>query len=376
MKRISFLGSTGSVGRHALEVVAHLGEGFGVSALAAKENIDLLEVQARAFRPEVIAVFDEAKARELKGRLPGFRVVGGMEGLCEAAIVGDMVLSAMSGTMGLRPTLAAIRAGKDVALANKETLVSGGDFVLGEVERFGVKLLPVDSEHSALFQCLVGEDRHEVSRLILTASGGPFRETPLSELERMGAKEALSHPTWQMGPKITVDSSTLMNKGLEMIEAHHLFGLPVEKIEVIVHPQSIIHSLVEFQDGSMKAQASKPDMKLPIQYAFTYPKRRVGMMKPFDFISAGKLEFYQADTSKFRCLALAYWALKQGGTLPGFMNAANEVLVERFLRREIRWVDIATKLEILMEKHRKVPTLDLETILEVDLLAKKEAAYV
>lgn len=376
MKKIAILGATGSIGKSALEVIDHLGPEFGVSALAACSNIDLLLSQALRYRPEVVAVYNEDKARELQKRLPGVRVVGGMEGLKEAAVRGDMTLSAMSGTLGLIPTLAAIQAGKDIALANKETLVTGGELVVKEAERRGVRLLPVDSEHNALFQCLVGENREEVSRMVLTASGGPFRNYSLEEMGKIKKEDALNHPTWRMGPKVTVDSSTLMNKGLEMIEAHYLFQIPAEKIDVVIHPQSIIHSLVEFRDGSMKAQMSLPDMKLPIQYCFTFPKRWGGILKPFDFIHNGKLEFFKADKTKFRCLDLAYLALGAGGTLPGYMNAANEVLVGRFLEGGIAWMDLATKLEKLMERHKIQSARCLETLLEVDKLARRDAAEI
>lgn len=376
MKRISLLGSTGSIGKSALEVIDHLGGDFQVAALSARENIETLYEQALKYRPQLIAVYEEAKAQELEERLPEFRVVAGMEGLQEAATLGDMTLSAMSGTLGLIPTLAAIRAKKDIALANKETLVSGGALVMQEVRAHQVELLPVDSEHSALFQCLIGENPLEVERLILTASGGPFRNHTWEELAKIQVSDALNHPTWRMGPKVTIDSSTLMNKGLEMIEAAYLFDLTPAKIDIVIHPQSIIHSLVEFQDGSMKAQMSVPDMKLPIQYAFTFPKRRGGLLKPFDFIRHGKLEFYQADKTRFRCLELAYSALKEGLSFPGYMNAANEVLVGRFLKGQVTWIDIAAKLEKLMERHIPYSVDSLDKILEVDQLARREAAEI
>lgn len=376
MKRISLLGSTGSIGKNALEVIDHLGPEFQVASLAAKSNIELLKQQALRYKPEVIAVYDEAKAKELKLALPAFKVVSGLEGLQEAACAGDMTLSAMTGTLGLIPTLAAIRAGRDIALANKETLVSGGRLVMQEADRQQIKILPVDSEHSALFQCLIGETIGEVRRLILTASGGPFRNYSADALQKVTVQDTLNHPTWSMGPKVTVDSSTLMNKGLEMIEAAYLFGLPTDKIEVVIHPQSIIHSLVEFIDGSMKAQLSQPDMKLPIQYAFSFPQRKEGLLKPFDFIRHDKLEFYQPDTQRFACLDLAYAALRRGGSYPGFMNAANEILVGRFLQGQLSWGDIAAKLEKLMERHAPLCVETLEAILEVDAQARRAAAEI
>lgn len=378
MKNISLLGSTGSIGKSTLEVIDHLGPEYKVVALAANSSVDLMEIQARKYKPQIIALYDEKSAQELRRRLPNFNIVSGMEGLCESASypTATITLSAMVGTLGLLPTLAAIRAKKDIALANKETLVSGGKLVTDEAKKFGVKLLPVDSEHSALYQCLVGETKYEVSRLILTASGGAFRNRNKETLFHATAKEALAHPTWMMGPKITVDCSTLMNKGLEMIEAHHLFEIPAEKIDVVIHPQSIIHSMVEFQDGSIKAQMSQPDMKLPIQYALTYPKRMEGVLKPFDFIHHSKLEFMEVDRLRFRCLDLAYLALARGGTMPGYMNAANEVLVGKFLQGGILWGEIATKLETLMERHRQVPLESIEVALEVDRLARSEAAEI
>ena len=374
MKKISILGSTGSIGKSALEIVEHLGPEYQIVALAAKSNVDLVESQAKKFRPELVALFDEKAARELKKRLPNLRVVSGMEGIIEAAChtQADTVLSAIAGTLGLQPTFSAIQAKKTICLANKETLVSGGDIVMRAEKANGVKILPVDSEHSALFQCLVGEKNEEVHRLILTASGGAFRDEK-GDLSQKTFEEALKHPTWSMGPKVTIDSSTLMNKGLEMIEAHYLFDIPPERIDVVVHPQSVIHSLVEFKDGSMKAQLSVPDMKLPIQYAFTYPERRGGVLKPFDFIRHSRLEFLQADRKRFRCLDLAFEAMKVGQDMPGYMNAANEVLVERFLNGEFTWGKIAEKLSDLMEKHIPQRVLTLDDVLAVEKLAKEEA---
>ncbi|MCB1135261.1 MAG: 1-deoxy-D-xylulose-5-phosphate reductoisomerase [Chlamydiia bacterium] len=378
MKRVAILGSTGSIGCNALEVAEHLSDQIEVTALAAYGNIDLLEEQVRRFSPTLVAVGDKEKALDLQQRLPGVRVLGGMEGLEELAAdaCSDIVLSAITGTAALKPTLAAIRAKKRIGLANKEVLVSAGDLVMGLVKKYGVELIPVDSEHSAIFQCLRGERTWEVDRLILTASGGPFRTFSKEQLDQVTLDDALKHPTWSMGPKITVDSSTLMNKGLEVIEAYWLFGLPIDKIDVVVHPQSIIHSMVEFRDKSILAQMGLPTMQLPIQYAFTFPERLPSALQPLDFTRCGRLDFEVPDTTQFRCLALAYEAVKAGGSLPCYLNAANEVLVDRFLKRRIGWGDIAVKLESLMERHSVQAPDDLDAILAVDAKARMEAGAV
>lgn len=375
MKNIAILGSTGSIGRNALEVARHLKSQIRVVALAARENIDLLEQQALEFRPLLIAVFQPEKALELQKRLPKFTILSGMDGLkvvaaCEEA---NMVISAIAGTLGLEPTVAAILAGKDVGLANKEALVSGGALVMRLVQEKRVQLIPIDSEHSAIFQCLKREAQSTVHRIVLTSSGGPFRTWTEKQLENVTVEQALNHPTWKMGPKVTIDSSTLMNKGLEVIEAHWLFNLEMSKIEVIVHPQSIIHSLVEFCDTSILAQMGAPNMIVPIQYAMTYPKRYSGLLEPFDFVKHSKLEFFQPDLTKFRCLSLAYEAIRRGGSLPCYMNGANERLVERFLAREIGWNDIGILLEKLMEQHSVQQIETLEEILAIDAEAREEA---
>lgn len=378
MKRIAILGSTGSIGCNALNVVRHLPGQLKVTAIAARENIDLLEQQALEFQPSLVAVYLPEKALELQKRLPGFTVLAGMEGLkavaaCQEA---DMVVSAIAGTLGLQPTMEAILAGKDIGLANKEALVSGGALVMRLVREKGIQLIPIDSEHSAIFQCLKGEKKSAVNRIILTSSGGPFRTWSSDQLEKVTVEQALNHPTWKMGPKVTIDSSTLMNKGLEVIEAHWLFNMGLDKIEVIVHPQSIIHSLVEFSDYSMLAQMGVPNMIVPIQYAMTYPDRFPGMLKPFDFVKHAKLEFSKPDLSKFRCLALAYEALRQGGSLPCYMNAANEVLVQRFLQGELSWNAIGEQLEELMNRHPVQPVEDIESILAIDEQARNEALLI
>lgn len=376
MKNIAVLGSTGSIGCNTLNIVRHLKSQFRVVALAARENIDLLEQQAREFQPLIVAVFQPEKAKELQKRLPNQTILAGMDGLKAVAACGEakLVISAIAGTLGLQPTIEAILAGKDVALANKEALVSGGALVMRIVKERGTELLPIDSEHSAIFQCLNGEKKSAVRRIILTSSGGPFRGWSGKQLERVTVEQALNHPTWKMGPKVTVDSSTLMNKGLEVIEAHWLFNMEVDKIDVIIHPQSIIHSLVEFCDGSMLAQMGGPNMIVPIQYAMTYPERSSGLLEPFDFTKHAKLEFFKPDLAQFRCLALAYEAIRRGGSLPCYMNAANEILVERFLAREIGWMDIGIQLESLMNQHTVQPADTLEDILAIDAQAREEAA--
>lgn len=375
MKRITLLGSTGSIGQSTLEVVRHLKESFEITALAAQENITLLEAQAKEFHPQLIAVFNEEKGKLLQTKLPHIPIVFGMEGLKTVASMtnADMVVSAISGTLGLQPTVAALLAGKSLALANKESLVSGGSLVMKIAKEKGVSILPIDSEHNAIFQCLNGEKRSSVSRLILTSSGGPFRNFSEQELKHVTPDQALRHPTWKMGPKVTIDSSTLMNKGLEVIEAHHLFDVPLSKIEVVIHPQSLIHSMVEFVDNSILAQMGAPSMITPIQYALTYPHRTQGMLQPFDFIKHNKLEFFKPNFQLFRCLSLAFEAAKTGGSLPCYMNAANEILVHRFLSGEISWIQISTYLEQLMENHKVCPADSLEAILNIDKEAREEA---
>ncbi len=373
MKRISILGSTGSIGVNTLNVIRHLK--LQIAALAAHSNIDLLEQQAKEFSPKLIAVYDESKALELKQRLPHIEVVGGIEGLKAVATHSDanFVVSAITGTLGLIPTVAAIEANKDIGLANKEALVSGGALVTALAAKHGVKLIPIDSEHSAIFQCLNGEKKESIKRLILTASGGPFRSFSQEQLEQITVDQALRHPTWTMGPKITIDSSTLMNKGLEVIEARWLFDMPVDKIDVIIHPQSIIHSMVEYVDNSIIAQMGYTDMKIPIQYALTYPDRFPGLFELFDFTKHSTLQFFAPDLARFRCLGLAFESLKVGGTLPCYMNAANEVLVSRFINRQLSWQSIGQKLELLMTKHSSQPITSLDSILYADALAREQA---
>ena len=376
MKKVVILGSTGSIGQNSLRAIEHLGKEFCVIGLAAKTQIDLLEKQAREHCPKLIAVFDLQKAVELQRRLPNIRVVGGIEGLCEVAALegADIVISALAGTIGILPTFHAMQSGnKRIALANKEALVSSGELFMRQVAEKQIELIPIDSEHSALFQCLEGKSLHSLQRLILTASGGPFFRRDRKEMAAVSLEQALAHPTWNMGPKITIDCSTLMNKGLEVIEAHFLFNVPLKKIDVVIHPQSVIHSMVEWVDGSILAQMSEPNMLIPIQYALSYPQRSAGLVKPFDFERFSTLEFYKPRSREFICLDLAYQALDSGGSAPCFLNAANETLVQRFLERKIGWEDISLKLEKLMRNHHIQHNLSVEKILEIDTLAREEA---
>ena len=373
-KRISILGSTGSIGRQSLEVIEACG--MEVAALTANSSVSLMESQARKFNPELAVLMDEKAAADLKVRLAdtNVKVLGGMDGLLEAASVNsaDTVITAVVGMVGLRPTLAAIREGKRIALANKETLVCAGELVLEEAKDYGAKIIPVDSEHSALFQCLEGNrDRGEVKRLILTCSGGPFYGKNQYELQGMTRDDALKHPNWSMGAKITVDSATLMNKGLEFIEAMHLYQMPPEKISIVVHRESIIHSLVEYCDNAMIAQMGVPDMKLPIQYALTYPKRVASAATtPFDIWNSGALTFGAPDPETFRCLDLALRAAKTGGTAGAVLNGANEAAVAQFLDRKIGFLEIADKVALAMEKVPVIQNPSLIDVLQADAAAR------
>lgn len=375
-KRIALLGSTGSIGASTLRVVQHLPEDFEIAALAAKSNIDLLYSQALQFHPKLIAVFDKDRALLLQKRLPHIPVLGGIEGLkATASFEGaDFTMLAMTGSAGLLPAVAAIEARKQIGLANKEILVCGGEWISGLAKRNGIKLIPVDSEHCALHQCLQWQEKSTVRRLILTASGGALRDKTAQELKHVTVQEALAHPNWQMGAKVTIDCTTLMNKGLEMIEARFLFDIEPERIEAVIHPQSRIHSCVEFIDGSILAQIADPDMVLPIQYALTYPKRKQGMLKPYDFLKNGTLTFYPPDNQRFPCLQLALDALKAGKSYPCFLNAANEVLVEQFVQGKIPWTAIGEKLNKLISSHLPENVLNLEAILAVDASARQLAA--
>ena len=374
MKRtISLLGSTGSIGRQTLEVARQLG--LPVAALAAKNSVDLLEQQAREFLPELVVLYEMDAAMELAQRLSGLpiRVAYGMEGLLEAASMdeADTVVIAVVGMVGLRPTLAAAGKGKRVALANKETLVCAGDLVMERARRGRAEIVPMDSEHSAIFQCLQGcKDKDEVKRLWLTCSGGPFFGKTFAQLEHVTREEALRHPNWTMGAKITVDSATLMNKGLEVIEAMHLFGLPLEQVSVVIHRQSIIHSLVEFRDGALLAQMGAPDMRMPIRYALTYPGRAPSPEKPLDLLSCPSLTFAPPDTEAFLCLGLAMEAVRTGGTACAILNGANEAAVERFLAGEIGFNDIPRQVEGALNSVEVKWNPDLADILEADREAR------
>ena len=374
-KRIAVLGSTGSIGRQSLDVIDACG--MSVAALTANSSVERMEEQARQFKPELVALVDEKAADDLRVRLAdtNVKVAGGMSGLLEAAAIpsADTVITSVVGMVGLRPTLAAIREGKRIALANKETLVCAGELMLEEARDYGAQILPVDSEHSALFQSLEGNDPREVKRLILTCSGGPFYGKKAEELEHVTREDALRHPNWSMGAKITVDSATLMNKGLEFIEAMHLYHMPPEKISVLIHRESIIHSLVEYCDNAMIAQLGSPDMRLPIQYALTWPRRIHGPAAPLDLWGCGGLTFGTPDTETFRCLALAYEAARAGGTAGAILNGANEAAVAQFLAGKIGFLDIARRVERAMERVAVVQEPGLEDILNADQEARRAA---
>lgn len=380
-KGIGIIGSTGSIGTQSLDVIRHLPDRLRVVSLAAGRNVRLLAQQVQEFRPELVSVADEQAAAELKrllaampqgGRLP--EILYGPAGLEQVAVHPDveLLVTAVVGAMGIGPTLAAIRKGKSIALANKETLVAAGELVMAEARRHQVQILPVDSEHGALFQCLVGEDRRRVRRLLLTASGGPFRGR--KDLSGITREQALKHPRWTMGAKITIDSATLMNKAFEMIEARWLFNMPMEQVEVVVHPQSILHSAVEYVDGSILAQLGPTDMRLPIQYALTYPERLPGLLQPLDLTQVGTLTFERPDTDTFPSLKYAREAATMGGTMPAVMNAANEVAVQRFLADEIPFKAIFGLIRAVMDRHQPTAVLDLETLLEADRWAREAAA--
>ena len=380
MKAISILGSTGSIGGNTLKVVEHLHDEFRVVALGAGKNVERLAAQIEKFQPELVSVENESCAEELLRRISRFKsktpkIEVGESGLIAAATheQAKIVVSATVGAIGFVPTLRAIEAGKRIALANKETLVMAGELMMEAARRNKVEMLPVDSEHNAIHQCLRGETKREVKRLILTASGGPFRTKSKAEIECATINEALNHPTWQMGDKITIDSATLMNKGLEVIEARWLFDFDADDISVVVHPQSVVHSLIEMVDGSLIAQMGVTDMKHAIQYALTFPVRKTGCLAPFDFKKLAQMTFEEPDFEKFRCLALAYKALKIGGTMPAAMNAANEIAVSAFLDDKIKLSDIPKIIESVMNEHQSQPAASLETILKTDAAARKQA---
>ncbi|MFT9847822.1 1-deoxy-D-xylulose-5-phosphate reductoisomerase [Aneurinibacillus sp. REN35] len=376
MKKIAILGSTGSIGTQALDVVRQHPEQFSVVALASGRNINLLAEQAREFQPSLVSVQTKELAEKAKLVLPSnVKVVWGEEGALAVATHPDanFIISAMVGSAGLSPTLAAIEAGKTIGLANKETLVTAGHIVMRKAKERDVSVIPIDSEHSAIFQCLQGEDRSSIRRLVLTASGGSFRDLTREQLADVTVEEALSHPNWSMGAKITIDSATMMNKGLEIIEAHWLFDLPYSKIDTILHKESIIHSMVEFTDRAVMAQLGTPDMRIPIQYALTYPARVPLETEPLDLIRIATLHFAAPDFARYPCLAFAYEAGEKGGTMPTVLNGANEVAVARFLRGEIPFIAIEDTIAHVMAKHQVVKDPALEDIFEADRWARQMA---
>ncbi|NUN95075.1 MAG: 1-deoxy-D-xylulose-5-phosphate reductoisomerase [Candidatus Omnitrophica bacterium] len=364
--RISILGSTGSIGTQTLEVVRDHPQDFEVVGLSARHNKDLLAAQIHEFKPRIASL---ECGVALPGLPNGCRMAGaGSEGLCEVAThpQADTVVVATVGAAGLIPTLAALRAGKRIALANKEVLVMGGEILMGEARRLNRPILPIDSEHSAILQCLQGENLRRIRRIVITASGGPFREWPRERIESACPADALNHPTWSMGKKITIDSATLMNKGLEVIEAHHLFGLPVDRIDVVIHPQSIVHSMVEFADGAVMAQMGLPDMKIPIQFALSFPDRFPRRDPPLDLPALGSLTFAAPDLGRFPCLAMAREACRLGGGYPAVLSVANEEAVAAFLAERIRFGDISRLIEAELEAFSNPSALDFETILEIE----------
>lgn len=374
MKNIVILGSTGSIGKSALDVIAKFPDKFQIAGLTAGRNSPLLIEQIKQFRPTVVAVSDEKIYKHLKSTVKGIEILYGPEGISSVAGIpeADTVISAIVGSAGLLPTLAAIRAGKNIALANKETLVIAGDIVMAEVRKYSATLLPVDSEHSAIFQCIRGHDKGSIKKIILTASGGPFVGKTKEELQDVSPEHALKHPNWSMGRKITIDSATLMNKGLEVIEAHYLFGLLPEKIDVLIHPQSIVHSIVEFIDGSYIAQMSMPDMKGPIAYALLYPERLNSVIAPIEWEKLSAITFHKPDNNTFPCLSLAYSALKAGGTMPAVLNASNEIAVAAFLNGIVSFNSIPVIIKNIMDIHRLQPAKDIEAVLEADRWAREE----
>jgi 1-deoxy-D-xylulose-5-phosphate reductoisomerase len=380
MKKIVILGSTGSIGTQALDVIGRHPDLFEVVGLAAGKNIGLIEEQVRRFRPKCVSVAEESHAEVLREKFSreGIEVVVGYEGNSAVACMAeaDFVVSAIVGAAGLKPTMKAIEAGKVVALANKESLVIAGELMTGAARRQGKSLIPIDSEHSAIFQCLQGNRAQDVHRIVLTASGGPFFQKSQEFLASVTIEQALKHPNWNMGPKITIDSATLMNKGLELIEATWLFDLPADRVAIHVHPQSIVHSFVEYIDGSVIAQLGVPDMRCAISYALAYPERVVSGAGNLDLLKIGNLSFFPPDPEKFPALRLAYEAAKEGRTMPAVLNAANEVAVARFLNSEIGFLEIPAIVEETMSRHQSRPLTSLEDVLEADAWARKEAGQV
>jgi 1-deoxy-D-xylulose-5-phosphate reductoisomerase len=377
MKRLLIFGSTGSIGTNTLDIVAQFPDSFRVVGLTAGWNSDKLERQILEFRPRIVSLASEQAAADLRRRCQDLdiEILWGLEGMIAVAThpEADLAVSGIVGAAGLIPTLSAIKAGRDIALANKETLVMAGELIHKEAVHRGVRILPVDSEHSAVFQALVGHRREDVKRIILTASGGPFLNAPLSKRRKVTPQEAIRHPNWNMGAKISVDSATLMNKGLEVIEARWLFDFPPERIDVLIHRQSIIHSMVEYVDGSVIAQMGIPDMRCPISYALNYPKRLPLNLKPLDLVEIGTLTFMKPNLRQFPCLGLAYEALQTGGTMPAALNAANEEAVSAFLKEEIGFLDIPKVIEKTVEAYQPQKLTSLEDVLHADEWARKKA---
>jgi len=378
VKRLAILGSTGSIGVTTLDLVARFPERFRAVALAAGRNVERLAEQVRRFEPELVAAADDDSAAALRAAVPEFRgtILAGLDGIEEVAVApqADLVISALVGALGLKPTLRAIDSGKDVALANKEVLVVAGALVQAAARQSRVNVFPLDSEHNAIYQALHGHRRSDVRRIILTASGGPFLRTPRDQLRAVTRAQALKHPTWKMGSKITIDSSTLMNKGLEVIEAHWLFGLSPDQIDVVIHPQSIVHSMVEYVDGSVLAQLGIPDMAIPISYILAYPERLpLSHLPSLDLVKAGRLEFVAPDLERFPCLGLAYRALRSGGTAPAVLNAANEVLVDAFLHERIGYLDIPQIADQVLQRQALIASPTLDELLAADAAARAMA---
>lgn len=373
MRNVAILGSTGSIGTQTLDIISQNSSELNVVALSAGSNIALLEKQIRQYKPTVVAVWDEDKAAELRQNisdLSGVQVLSQMEGLLAVATIpeSDILVTAIVGMLGIRPTIAAIEAGKDIALANKETLVTAGHIIMPLARDKQVKILPVDSEHSAIFQSLQGEEHNEINQILLTASGGPFRGMTWEEMQNVTLEQALNHPNWSMGKKITIDSSTMVNKGLEVMEAHHLFNVNLDKITVVIHPQSILHSAVQFNDGAVIGQMGTPDMRIPISYALFYPNRKPIKSEYLDLFEVGKMTFEKPDLNAFKGLALAYKAMEQGGNIPTVLNAANEKAVAKFLNNEIRYVQIPEIIADCMENISYINNPNLDEILETEKL--------
>jgi 1-deoxy-D-xylulose-5-phosphate reductoisomerase len=377
MKTLAILGSTGSIGVNTLEIAARYPDRFRVVALAGGKNIQRMEEQIRRFQPDLASVGDEGHARQLRQNLSSFptRILSGIDGLMEVATCPEarMVVSALVGSVGLLPTLAAAKEEKQIALANKEALVMAGEILVREIRDHGASLLPIDSEHSAIFQVLAGHRKEEIRRIILTASGGPFLNTPWEDLKQVTPRQALNHPQWRMGKKVTVDSASLMNKGLEVIEAHWLFGVPAEQIEVLIHPQSIVHSMIEYIDGSVIAQMALPDMRGPIAYALSYPERLDLRHPSLNLLETGPLTFNAVDGERFPALGLAYRALRTGGTMPAVLNGANETAVDAFLEERIGFLQIPRLIQETMERHQTKQSISLEDILYAHSWAQQEA---